>query len=125
MAQQSILIISNEIIWHRLLKRIFGDTGYSVYAAGTCAEGIKLAEINKPDCVVLDFHMTDGDAIAMCADIRAIKNTKTIPVIILGSDPSARSAAYSQCQADNFILKGGALEELLTAISDALAPAQS
>jgi CheY-like chemotaxis protein len=106
MAQQSILVIEDEILWHRLLKRLLRDAGYNVYIAATCAEGVKLAELYRPDCVLSDFHLTDGDAVSVCLAIRSSENIKKTPIIIFSSDPGAESAACTQCQANAFVLKG-------------------
>lgn len=123
MARRSILIIDDEIIWHKLLIRFLGGAGYNVYAAATCAEGVKLAELHKPDCIVLDFHLADGDAVSVCSALRASGNIAPPPVIIFSSDPEAEITAYAQCRADNFILKGpSALPALTRAIARALPP---
>lgn len=126
MTDRSILIIDDEGLWHNLLKRFLGDAGYRVYIAATCAEGIKLAEVHKPDCIVLDFHLTDGDAVFVCSVLRENKDISKIPVIIFSSDPAAETEAYSQCGARNFVYKGMAsLEALRKAIDEVLSPTSS
>ena len=126
MTEQSILVIDDEITWHKLIKRLLAGIGYKVYTAATCAEGVKLAEIHKPDCIILDFHLTDGDAVSVCSAIKSNENIKKTPIIIFSSDLDAETTAYAQCQADNFILKGPeALEKLPAAIGRILRPAFS
>jgi CheY-like chemotaxis protein len=123
MAQQSILFIDDEIIWHRLIKQLLGGAGYKVLTAATCAEGIKLAALHKPDCIVLDFHLTDGDAVSVCSAIRANENIKNTPIIIFSSDPEAEQAACTECQAAEFVLKGNcAIANLPAAIENILRP---
>ena len=102
----SILVIDDEIVWGRLLERTFENAGCSVRIAVTCAEGIKLAELHKPDCILLDFHLTDGDAVSICLAIRSAKSIRKTPVIIFSGDPDAEIPAYTQCRAAGFILKG-------------------
>jgi CheY-like chemotaxis protein len=106
MSGQSILVIDDEIIWHRLLKRLLGGLGYDVYAAVTCADGVKLAELHKPDCILLDFHLTDGNAVSVCSALKANKNVRKAPVIVFSSDPEAEKTAYAECKAVYFLLKG-------------------
>lgn len=123
MAQQSILVIEDEILWHKLLARILGAAGYTVYIATTCTDGIKLAERYKPDCIVSDFHLPDGDAVLVCSAIRANENIKSPPVIIFSSDPAAEISANEECHANAFILKGqAAVEELPATIKRILRP---
>lgn len=125
MPGRTILVIDDEGMWHKLLKRFLGDAGYCVYAAATCADGIRLAEFHKPDCIVLDFHLADGDALSVCAGLREIEDVSEIPVIIFSSDPAVEIEAYSQCRAKSFVLKGcpESLLELRKSIGEVLPPA--
>lgn len=124
MARQSILVVDDEVIWHRLLGRVLRESSYEVRAAATCAEGVKLAALHNPDCIILDFHLTDGDAVAVCSALKADKKTARIPVIIFSSDPAAEITAYSECKADYFLLKGpGAITDLPLVVERVLSPA--
>ena len=123
MARQSVLVIDDEVIWHRLLARLLRGLGYDVYTAATCAEGIRLAEAHKPDCVVLDFHLNDGDAVLVCSSLKANEQTAQIPVIVFSSDPAAEITAYAECKAAYFVLKGTtSMTDLPVVIGSVLAP---
>jgi len=122
MEQQCILVIEDDLAWQKLIRRYLDGAGYSVHIVGTCAEGVKLAELHKPDCIISDFHLPDGDAVSICSAIRSNENTKTPSIIIFSSDPGVEATAYKECQAASFMLKGGgALAELPAAISNMLA----
>ena len=126
MGKQAILVIDDDLAWHNLVGGVLAGTGYKVYTAATCADGVKQAALHKPDCIVLDFHLTDGDAVCVCSALKSNETTKKIPVIIFSSDPAAETTAYAQCQADYFLLKGTvALENLPAAIKKILHPAFS
>lgn len=122
MAQRTILVIEDDMTWHKLFSRMLGGAGYKVLIVATCADGIKLAALHKPDCILLDFHLPDGDAISVCSAIRSDKSTEKTSVIIFSSDPGAEEAAYTRCKAVKFVFKGhGALlEELRIAIDEIL-----
>lgn len=123
MAQKTILIIEDETSWHNLLRRILGGAGYNVHIAANCADGVKLAELHKPDCILSDFHLPDGDAVCICSAIKANKNLKKIPIIIFSSDPCVEIIAYEQCRANTFLLKGlASLEALPVTIEKILRP---
>ena len=124
MARQSVLVVDDEIAWHRLLTRLLRGLEYDVYVAATCAEGIKLAELHNPDCIVLDFHLTDGDAVQVCSALKASDKTAQIPVVVFSSDPAAEITAYAECQAAYFVLKGAtSMTDLPAVIGSILAPA--
>lgn len=126
MEKRSILVIDDDLIWHKLIGGFLAGIGYKVYAAATCADGVKQAALHKPDCIVLDFHLTDGDAVSVCSALKSDDTTKKIPVIIFSSDPCAEPSAYAQCQASYFLLKGTAtLEALPAVIAKILPPAFS
>lgn len=115
MSTRSILVIEDGIIWHKLLARILDGAGYKTLIGATCAEGLRLAELHKPDCIISDFHLPDGDAVSVCRALKSDKNLKRIPIIIFSSDPGAETAAYAQCLANAFILKGAAAVTALPA----------
>ena len=123
MAQQSLLIIDDDLAWRKLIVKFLGRAAYKIYTAATCAEGVELAALHKPDCILLDFHLPDGDAVTVCSALRANRDIKKIPVIIFSSDPCAEPTAYTQCQAVNFLLKGlEALHGLPATIEKTLHP---
>ena len=51
MAQKTVLIIEDDTGWYNLLRQILDAAGYIVYIAATCAVGVKLAKLHKPDCI--------------------------------------------------------------------------
>lgn len=123
MEKRSILVIDDDLIWHKLIGGVLADAGYKIHTATTCADGVKLAALHKPDCIILDFHLTDGNAVCVCSAIKADEDLKNIPVIIFSSDPSAEITAYAQCQASYFLLKGTvALVDLPAVIAEILPP---
>lgn len=123
MAQKSILIVDDELIWHRLLVRLLRELGYEAYAAATCEEGLRLAEQHMPDCVVLDFHLADGDAVKVCSKLKVNPKTAQIPIIVFSSDPAVEITAYAECKAACFVLKGpNSMTLLPAAIGKVLSP---
>ena len=106
MAQKKILVIDDDLFWHRLLRRLFGDTDYDVHTAASCEDGVRMAEKHKPDCILLDFHLKDGDAVDVCAALKHGAERPKFPVIVVSSDPEVEITAYAECRADYFVLKG-------------------
>ncbi len=104
MTQKKILVIDDELIWHRLLKRLF--TEYDVQTADSCSAGVIAVEKFKPDCILLDFHLNDGDAVAVCTALRKNRHGFDTPVVVVSSDPGAEITAYAECRASYFVLKG-------------------
>lgn len=104
--RKKILVIDDDLFWHRLLRRLFGETDYDVHTAASCEDGLRLAEKHKPDCILLDFHLKDGDAVDVCAALKSGAERPRFPVIVVSSDPDAEITAYGECRAEYFVLKG-------------------
>lgn len=123
-ARKKILVIDDEVIWHGLLKRLLCPLGYDVHAAGSCADGIRLAVELRPDCIVLDFHLEDGDAVRVCEAVRGHPAILNTPILIFSSDPEVEIEAYASCRANRFLHKGAeVMAGLCKAIEEALSPA--
>ncbi len=106
MVKRKILVIDDDSFWLRLLARILGSADYDVHTAASCEDGVRMAENHEPDCILLDFHQKDGDAVAVCSALRNCGKSSKCPVIVVSSDPGAERTAYTECQADYFVLKG-------------------
>ena len=118
MSRRKILVIDDELIWHRLLKQLFVDC--DVQSAASCADGVSMAEKFNPDCILLDFHLRDGDAVSVCAALRKDGKKFDVPIVVVSSDPDAEITAYSECRAAYFVLKGSHTLTQLPIIVDKL-----
>jgi CheY-like chemotaxis protein len=106
MGKRTLLIIDDDLFWHRLLIRLFDGTEYSIHTAASCEDGVRMAELHRPDCILLDFHLKDGNAVDVCAALKNGAERPKFPVIVVSSDPDAEITAYADCKADYFVLKG-------------------
>ena len=121
MGKRTILVIDDDLSWHRLLVRIFDGTKYDVRTAASCEDGVRLAEKHRPDCILLDFHLKDGNAVDVCAALKNGAERPRFPVIVVSSDPDVEITAYAECRADYFVLKGShTMTELPRIVSEVL-----
>lgn len=103
------------------LKTLLADTDVEVVAeVASGDEAVKYALAHKPDVVLLDIRMQDGDGLNALGRIKLDK--PEIPVLILSTfdNPTyiARSVALG---ASGYLLKSCSRDELLTAIRAAAA----
>lgn len=108
-----ILIVDDDKLWRGNLSRLFAASGYRVAAAEDCASGMEALRSLRPDCVLLDFHMRDGDGGDFCLKLRETSGLSRTPVVMVSADPAEELNAYSSYKADGFILKGCPLEKIL------------
>ena len=104
-ARRKILIIDDDRFWHKLLKQLLARD-YDVYSAANCGEGVDLVKAHKPDCILLDFHLPDGDAVSACLELRKNAQKPDTPVIVVSFDLGAEVTAYTECRAAYFVRKG-------------------
>ncbi|OGS09098.1 MAG: hypothetical protein A2270_08480 [Elusimicrobia bacterium RIFOXYA12_FULL_51_18] len=121
MNRSAVLVIDDNECWRHLLTKLLDVTKYNVYSAATCAAGISMAEVHRPDCIVVDFHLTDGNSVDVCMRVRSHSDIKNTPIVILSSDPDAEVRADSECRADKFILKGEPLAKIRSGIEGIVA----
>ena len=119
---KKILIIDDEEEFVTFLKtnlELRGD--YEIIFALEGPEGIRIAEKDKPDLILLDIAMPRMDGFEVLKRLRGSKNTKSIPVIMVTarSDDGAMMSAL-KLHDDGYIIKPVKIEELEEKIAEAL-----
>ena len=118
-----ILVVDDEIGIRELLKEILEDSGYRVSTAASAAEADRRWSSERPDLVLLDLSLPDGDGLALIKSWSS-RNKLPIPVIMLSGYASIDSAVEAtRLGAQDFLEKPIALNRLLTAVSRALTTA--
>jgi DNA-binding response OmpR family regulator len=110
MRKHTLLIMDDDPAWLVFIAKFFTTSKkYNVHTAVTCAEVLKSAELHKPDCILLDFLMSDGNGGKVCASLRSNEKTKKIPVIMVSAYAEEEANSYFEYKADGFIRKGAKL----------------
>lgn len=68
---------------HGMYTQKFKNQGYEVVSAYNGADGVKMAETEKPDVVLLDVIMPKMDGFVALKKIRKNPVTEKVPVILL------------------------------------------
>ena len=106
----AVLIIEDEKLIRRFVRASLEEEGCRVYEAGSCAAGLLEAGANKPDLIVLDLGLPDGNGVDFIRDLRAWSD---VPILVL----SARSNEKDKIQAldvgaDDYLTKPFGVGEL-------------
>jgi len=92
--------------------------GYRVFEAETVQRGAIEAGTRKPDLVVLDLGLPDGDGIELIRDVRG---WSAIPIIVLSArTDEAQKVAALDAGADDYLVKPFGVAELLARVRVAL-----
>lgn len=114
----TILIVEDEKEIRRFLRMALEGENFRVVDADTLNRGLIEAATRKPELVILDLGLPDGDGIQF---IREVRQWSSIPVIVL----SARSDEQDKINAldagaDDFLTKPFGVGELLARVRVAL-----
>jgi two-component system KDP operon response regulator KdpE len=102
-AGSQILIVEDEAHIRRFVRLALEAEGHTVHEAENYQRGLIEAGTRRPDLVVLDLGLPDGDGVGL---IRELRQWSAMPVIVL----SARSAEASKIAAldagaDDYLVK--------------------
>ena len=106
----AVLIVEDEKLIRRFVRTSLEEEGCRVFEAGSCADGLLEAGANKPDLIVLDLGLPDGNGVDFIRDLRAWSD---VPILVL----SARSNEKDKIQAldvgaDDYLTKPFGVGEL-------------
>lgn len=106
----TVIVVEDEKQIRRFVRTSLEDEGCRVVEAGTSAQGLLECGNQKPDLVVLDLGLPDGNGIDFIRDLRAWSD---VPILVL----SARSHEKDKIQAldvgaDDYLTKPFGVGEL-------------
>jgi len=103
--KKKILIVEDERLLSELYQETFEQEGFNVVSAVTGKEAIKVAQVEKPDFVLLDIILPEENGIFFLKEKSKQKDIASIPVVAFSNfdTPSIRKEA----------LESGALDYLL------------
>ena len=117
---QRVIVVDDHTVFAQVLALALGresDVECVGHAQGV-REGMAMAERLRPDVVVMDVHLQDGDGIAATAEL-----TQAFPelrvIILTGHIDDTLLQRAAAANASALLLKDGELEEMLTTLRTA------
>jgi DNA-binding NarL/FixJ family response regulator len=82
-----VMIVDDSAIVRRRLAEMVGHVAHVTVAgeAGSVAEALAMIPLLRPDVVVLDLHLPDGDGVAV---LEAVTRAAPAPVVVMLSNYS-------------------------------------
>ena len=114
MSSPTAVIIEDEPQIRRFVRSALETEGWQVHEADTAKKGLIEAGTRKPDLVVLDLGLPDGDGLDLIRDVRGWSG---VPIIVLSarSDETDKIAALD-AGADDYLTKPFGTGELLARV---------
>lgn len=110
--RKKLLLVDDEQALVRLVTDILEDAGFeTVLSAMSVREAVETAERERPDLMILDVMLPDGDGFALLRQLRAFTH---VPVIFLtAKDEAADKLTGLGLGADDYIAKPFLPQELI------------
>jgi len=80
---KKILFVEDEPNLQKAISEILVQEGYKVFGAADGEEGLKVAQKEKPDLILLDLILPKKDGFEVLKELKADEKMKSIPVIVL------------------------------------------
>lgn len=81
--KKTILVVDDERDVLMMLEKGLEGQGYQVLTADNGREALTLAQMKRPDAIVLDVMLPDMDGGLVANELAEIRQTKNIPIIFL------------------------------------------
>ena len=109
-----VLLVEDDRHIRRFLRTSLETEGWRVFEAETLRQGLADAATRKPDLVIADLGLPDGDGVDL---IRQVRTWSRVPVIVLSarSDEDDKVRALD-AGADDYIEKPFGVSELLARV---------
>ena len=114
MTQPVVILIEDEIQIRRFVRSALETEGWQVHEAGTARQGLADAGTRKPDLLIVDLGLPDGDGIDLIRDVRGWSN---VPIVVLSArTDEADKIAALDAGADDYLAKPFGLGELMARV---------
>ena len=118
-----ILVVEDDSDNGEYLVRLLEETGFQTLLATTAAEAIRIARRERPDLVLMDVRLAEGDGRAAARELKAAAETAAIPIIAvtaLALEGDREACLAAGC--DDYLRKPFRPRELLAKLRTLLGP---
>jgi two-component system, OmpR family, KDP operon response regulator KdpE len=117
-AQHAVLVVDDEPQLRQLLRTTLVAHGFRVIEAATAARALIEASSHKPDLILLDLGLPDGDGQDV---VRAVRAWSSMPIVVLSArTDEAQKVRALDAGADDYVTKPFSIGELLARMRAAL-----
>ena len=109
-----ILVVEDEAELRRFVALSLGREGFDVHEAGNLERALIEAASRRPDLVLLDLGLPDGDGVDVVRDLRTWSQ---VPVVVLSARGDERDKIEAlDAGADDYLIKPFGVGELLARV---------
>ena len=120
MAYHPILAVDDDPAILDVVAQVLADEGYDVLTAGGGRAAVELAREHLPKLILLDLMMPEMNGWQVVAELRALPQTRSIPVLLLSARRDTELMA-NNLGVNSYLEKPFDLDELLARVRRLLA----
>ena len=112
-----ILVVEDQEDNRRIVRDLLTSVGFDLIEATTGEEGVRQAEIHRPDLILMDIQMPVLDGYEATRQIKSKAELRHIPIIVVTSYAlSGDEAKANAAGADAYVAKPFSPRDLLATI---------
>ena len=110
----TLLIVEDDAEIAAILKIVLKRQGYEVMLAATSRDARLILNEVRPELIILDRYLPDGDGLELCEEARRTESFPRIPILLLSASNNAPEIiAALEIGADEYLAKPFDIEEML------------
>jgi two-component system KDP operon response regulator KdpE len=114
MSQPVAILIEDEPQIRRFVRAALEDAGWQVFEADTARKGLTVVGTRKPDLLIVDLGLPDGDGTEVIRDVRSWSQ---VPIVVLSARTEEEDkVAALDAGADDYLTKPFGVGELLARV---------
>lgn len=78
-----VLVLDDDRDTRELYRLVFELTGYRIVEAATVADCVRLVSTLRPDALMTDWRLPDGDGLALCAQVHHMPAMRRMPILVV------------------------------------------
>ncbi len=111
-----VLIVEDDAPFRRSLENFLHRAGYAFHSCSNSRDALALAEVVRPCVVIVEYHLSDGNGVALLQKLMRIV-PEAEPILISEYDFQAVAPMLVGVRAGSFLKKPFDLVELESALS--------
>ncbi len=104
--EKKILVVEDDLVAARMVNYALEQRGYQVLTAANGTQGLRKAQDEKPDLIILGVMLPGVDGLQVCRRLRADSQTAQIPILMISAKAQdVEKATAIKVGADDYLSK--------------------